>query len=93
MSMAALKRYSAKSEADREGAKSAIPVRVRLRHIEDALLVLNERERLVLALRYYEKLSQSEVASVLRVGTNEVKRIEDKAVDGVVKYLSDQSKG
>jgi DNA-directed RNA polymerase specialized sigma subunit len=57
------------------------------------LLVLNERERLVLALRYYEKLSQPEIASVLRIGTKEVKRLEEKAVDGVVKYLSDRSKG
>lgn len=92
MSMAALKRFSAKSAANKEKAKSITPVRVRLRHIEDALLVLKERERLVLALRYYEKLSQSEVASVLRLGTNEVKRIEDEAVDGVVKYLSDRDK-
>jgi RNA polymerase sigma factor (sigma-70 family) len=91
--MAALKRYSAKSEADNDRAKDATPVRVRLRHIEDALLVLKERERLVLALRYYEKLSQAEVASVLRLGTNEVKRIEDRAVDGVIKYLSDRTKG
>jgi RNA polymerase sigma factor (sigma-70 family) len=92
MSMAALKRSSAKSAANKEKAESTTPVRVRLRHIEDALLVLKERERLVLALRYYEKLSQSEVASVLRVGTNEVKRIEDNAVDGVVKYLSDRNR-
>jgi RNA polymerase sigma factor (sigma-70 family) len=93
MSMAALKRSSAKSAAEKEKAGSTTPVRVRLRHIEDALLVLNEKERLVLALRYYEKLSQSEIASVLQLGTNEVKRIEEKAVDGVVKYLSDRSKG
>jgi DNA-directed RNA polymerase specialized sigma subunit len=90
--MAALKRSSAKS-ADKEKAGGKTPVRVRLRHIEDGLLVLNERERLVLALRYYEKLSQPEIASVLRIGTKEVKRLEEKAVDGVVKYLSDRSKG
>lgn len=87
MSMAALKRSSAKSEA-KQKAEGTAPVRVKLRHIEDALLVLNERERLVLALRYYEKLSQPQVASVLRLKPSEVKNIERAAIDGVVKYMS-----
>lgn len=91
MSQAAPKNSSAKSGAHKDGLKSTVPVRVRLRYIEDALLVLNEQERLVLALRYYEKLSQPEVGSVLRLGTGEVKRIEEKAIDGVVDYLSDRT--
>jgi len=90
MSQAAPKSTSAKSGAHEEGLRRT-PVRVRLRYIEDALLLLNEQERLVLALRYYEKLSQPEVGSVLRLGTGEVKRIEEKAIDGVVAYLSDRT--
>jgi DNA-directed RNA polymerase specialized sigma subunit len=89
MSTAAHKRFSAQPDEDGEKAGEITPVRVKLKHIEDALLVLDERERLVLALRYYEKLSQPAVAWVLRLGADEVERIEQKAIDGVVKYLAD----
>jgi len=91
MSTAAFKRSSARPEP-RGKAERATPVRVKLQHIEDALLVLNEKERLVLALRYYEKLSHPQVASVLRLKKSEVKSIERKAIDGVVKYLASRKK-
>lgn len=62
-------------------------------HIEDALLELKDRERLVLALRYYEKLTENEVASVLRMNVSDVKRIQENALDGVVRYLAGTSRG
>ena len=59
-----------------------------LRHIEDAFLELKDKERLVLALRYYEKLTESDVASVLQMKISEVKQIQQQALDGVVRYLA-----
>jgi len=59
-----------------------------VKHIEDALLELSDSERLVLALCYYEKLAIEEVASVLRMKVSEVRRIQESALDGVVKYLA-----
>ena len=62
--------------------------RPELRHIEDALLELNDKERLILALRYYEKLTERDVASALRMKVSEVKRIQENALHGVVRYLA-----
>jgi RNA polymerase sigma factor (sigma-70 family) len=64
-----------------------------LRHIEDAFLELQEKERLVLALRYYEKLTEDDVASVLQMKISEVKRIQKRALDGVVKHLAGAARG
>lgn len=62
--------------------------RPRLRHIEDAFLELKDKERLVLALRYYEKLTEYDVASVLQMEISEVKQIQRRALDGVIRHLA-----
>ncbi len=62
-------------------------------HIEDALLELKERERLVLALRYYEKLTESDVASALRMKVSEIRRIQSEALENVVRHLACASRG
>lgn len=64
-----------------------------LRHIEDAFLELKGNERLVLALRYYEKLTEGDIASVLHLKISEVKQIQQKALDGVVRHLAGASRG
>ena len=76
--------------ADAAEANSSRPS---LGHIEDAFLELKEKERLILALRYYEKLSESDVASVLHMKDSEVRRIQREALDGVVRHLACASRG
>lgn len=72
-------------------AKTGGP-RPSLRHIEDALLKLGEDERLVLALRYYEKLTERDVASVLCMKISDVRRIQRDALNGVIKHLACSSR-
>jgi DNA-directed RNA polymerase specialized sigma subunit len=72
------------------GGKSPAP---RVGHIEDAFLKLKEKERLVLALRYYEKLTENDVASVLHMTIAEVQRIQQEALSGVIRHLACASKG
>jgi DNA-directed RNA polymerase specialized sigma subunit len=64
-----------------------------LKHIEDAFLELKDKERLVLALRYYEKLTENDVASVLQMKLSEVRRIQRSALDGVVRHLAGAARG
>jgi DNA-directed RNA polymerase specialized sigma subunit len=65
----------------------------RVGHIEDAFLKLREKERLVLALRYYEKLTERDVASILHMTIAEVQRIQQEALSGVIRHLACASKG
>ena len=78
-------------ETEEEAGEGAI--RPSVRNIEDALLRLKDKERLVLALRYYEKLTERDVAAALRMKTSEVRRIQREAIDVVVKYLACVSRG
>ena len=50
------------------------------RMIVDTLPRLDERRRLVLALRYYEELSVDEIARTLGLSLDEVCRIQDETV-------------
>lgn len=89
---------SAKSREFRETSDTkklveATSPRPRVGHIEDAFLKLKEKERLVLALRYYEKLTESDVASILHMTISEVQRIQQEALSGVIRYLACASKG
>ena len=50
------------------------------RLIVDTLPRLDERRRLVLALRYYEELSEEEIARTLAMSLDEVRSIQQETV-------------
>jgi DNA-directed RNA polymerase specialized sigma24 family protein len=75
------------------GAEEQASPPPRVGHIEDAFMKLREKERLVLALRYYEKLTEHDVASVLHMTLAEVQRIQQEALSGVIRHLACASKG
>lgn len=90
--VAPLKRVLGETREFVEAEKSSMRA-PNLRHIEDAFMELKDKERLVLALRYYEKLTENDVASVLQMKISEVKRIQEKALDGVVRHLAGAARG
>jgi RNA polymerase sigma factor (sigma-70 family) len=55
-----------------------------------ALLQLPPRQRMVIALRYYEDLSENEIADVLGVSTGTVKSQASRALDKLRARLGDR---
>jgi len=53
----------------------------------DALKSLNQKEHRVIKQRYFEGLSQSEIAKELFISQAQVSRIERKALDNLHNYL------
>ena len=49
--------------------------------LQEALARLNDKERLVIQLRYYHSLTQQRVAGLIGVSQVQVSRIEKKALD------------
>ena len=55
--------------------------------LRSALMKLSERERKVVALRYYRGLTQSNTARLMKISQVQVSRLERKAVESLRKYL------
>jgi RNA polymerase sporulation-specific sigma factor len=55
--------------------------------LRDALLKINERDRVVIIKRYVDGLSQSEIASRLNISQAQVSRIESNAIDVIKKLI------
>ena len=49
--------------------------------LQEALARLNDKERLVIQLRYYHRLTQQRVAGLIGVSQVQVSRIEKKALE------------
>jgi RNA polymerase sigma-B factor len=59
-------------------------------NIERAMTVLTGRERVIVYLRFYESLSQSEIAARLNVSQMHVSRLQAKALDKLRGALAEQ---
>ena len=57
--------------------------------IERAFSVLNGRERVILHLRFYESVSQTEIAKRLNVSQMHVSRLQQKALEKLRSFLRD----
>ncbi|GIN73484.1 RNA polymerase sigma-F factor [Bacillus sp. J14TS2] len=55
--------------------------------LEEAIRVLDERERLIVYLRYYKDQTQSEVASRLGISQVQVSRLEKKILDQMKEHM------
>ena len=55
--------------------------------LQEALSRLNDKERLVIQLRYYHSLTQQRVAGIIGVSQVQVSRIEKKALANLRKYI------
>ena len=58
--------------------------------LERAFLVLDRRERIILYLRFYENLSQTEIAKRLNVSQMHVSRLQQRALDRLKKHLKEE---
>ncbi|MCL5773373.1 MAG: SigB/SigF/SigG family RNA polymerase sigma factor [Firmicutes bacterium] len=57
--------------------------------LEKAFLRLNKREQLVIYLRFYENLSQREIARNLKISQMHVSRLQRKALEKLQSFLSE----
>ncbi|MHB2018725.1 MAG: SigB/SigF/SigG family RNA polymerase sigma factor [Candidatus Xenobia bacterium] len=57
--------------------------------LERALQALSRREQLVIYLRFYQNLSQSEIAKILQISQMHVSRLQSKALDRMKEYLAE----
>ena len=57
--------------------------------IERAFSILNGRERVILHLRFYESVSQTEIAKRLNVSQMHVSRLQQKALEKLRGFLRD----
>jgi RNA polymerase sigma factor (sigma-70 family) len=55
-------------------------------NITDAIDLLDEQERLVMALHYHEELTLSEISQVLEIPVSKVKIIRDKTLKVFLKF-------
>ena len=55
--------------------------------LQEALARLNDKERLVIQLRYYHSLTQQRVAKVMNVSQVQVSRIEKKALEKIREFM------
>ena len=55
--------------------------------LREAIASLPEKERAVIALRYYRGLTQQAAAEILKVSQVQISRIERRAVEQLRKYL------
>ena len=58
-------------------------------NLERAFLVLTGRERVIVYLRFYESVSQTEIARRLNVSQMHVSRLQAKALDKLRSVLAD----
>jgi RNA polymerase sigma-B factor len=59
-------------------------------NLEQAFEVLDRRERIILYLRYYENMSQAEVAARLNVSQMHVSRLQQRAIAKLKRYLKEE---
>ena len=59
----------------------------RLLSLREALSKINERERIVITKRYFDGLSQAEIASILNISQAQVSRIENSALNSIKKLI------
>jgi RNA polymerase sigma-B factor len=57
--------------------------------LERAFTVLDRRERIILYLRYFENVSQSEIAARLNVSQMHVSRLQQRALEKMKRWLQD----
>lgn len=60
--------------------------------LEKALTALSRREQLVIYLRFYQNLSQSDIAKILQISQMHVSRLQSKALDRMKQYLLEPEK-
>ena len=58
-------------------------------HLQKALKMLSENERLVMALYYYEDLNLKEIGTVLGVTESRISQIHSQAIENLYKILND----
>jgi RNA polymerase sigma-B factor len=58
--------------------------------LERAFVVLDHRERIILYLRFFENLSQTEIARRLNVSQMHVSRLQQRALDRLKKFLKEE---
>lgn len=58
--------------------------------LERAFAVLDRRERIILYLRFYENLSQTEIAKRLNVSQMHVSRLQQRALDKLKDFLKEE---
>lgn len=70
-------------------AESSVHRQEKLKFLADAITSLNERERLVITLYYYEKLRFSDIGKVLEVSESRVCQLHSLAVQKMKKFMKD----
>src|SRR5579864_2857497 len=58
-------------------------------NLERAFTILDKRERIIIFLRFYENMSQTEVAKRLSVSQMHVSRLQQRALDKLKRYLKE----
>lgn len=58
--------------------------------LQDAVARLNERERQIIRMRFYEGQTQMEVAREIGISQAQVSRLEKSALRSMRNYLSDE---
>ena len=78
--------------ADKLGARDEDLERVELRdELEQAMRHLTERERAIVAMRYYDELSQSEIAKRLNISQMHVSRLQRAALEQLRRNLPQEA--
>lgn len=86
------KNFDIAEEADEDGmwsAESSLHKQEKLKFLAKAVESLNDRERLVITLYYYEKLRFSDIGKVLEVSESRVCQLHAQAVQKMKKFMSD----
>ena len=70
-------------------AESSVHRQEKLKFLADAITSLNERERLVITLYYYEKLRFSDIGKVMEISESRVCQLHSLAVQKMKKFMKD----
>src|SRR5260370_28409810 len=83
-----------RSVADQIGGADPELERVEMRDVLDrAMEHLTPRERAIMAMRFYEQMSQSEIARRLGISQMDVSRLQRAALEQLRKYVPTESAG
>ena len=59
-------------------------------NLERAFEIIDRRERIIIYLRFYENMSQTEVAKRLNVSQMHVSRLQQRALEKLRKFLKEE---
>jgi len=77
--------------ASEEDLEETYQQKVQQKELAAALEEISERERIILSLYYYEKLTQKEIAEVMSISTVRVSQLHSRALQKLHQYLKKEN--